>query len=652
MKLNLKIILISLIMSICTMYANGDLYSLGFWKFKSINGSILLESNYREQENLLSNNFYDKQQSASIYGNFKLRTNTYFWHENFCLFDANIEYSPNAIREDFLVMPNRTETTNAENIGFNLLFFNNRPLSFNFSYNKGISYSLRDYGTSVMNEMNTFGSSVFFKNSIAPASLSYNTSSNEERYLSNSKTFRYDSNTLSGNISNMINGTLENKISFSNNNYVYNYDTSNISDLDLFEFKVDNKLIINKLNDEFVLSNFTYYNQLGNINQNKIIENLTYRKKFLDDFKLRINYMYDKTNYDSLTSTTQNLSGRLEHQLFKSLLSYTNYQYFNSNQFSSEETRNQFALGFNYNKILNEGHLQLNYELRYDLNKRTSGSIQNIVKNEEFQIDNIKQNLLKYPYVIEESIEVRDISAVIIYEKNVDYIVINRGIFTEIQRILGGRIQNNSKVYVNYIAENPANYNYDLVAHNLFLKLSMFENKVDFYTHIYTNDFVNIQYSKYAVLNKIYSSLFGLQFKIDEIVLGYEFNSHNSDIQPYISNYFFLRYTKHIFSGLLMSVNSNYHNYFYTQSDENNQFIDANIRMTYRITDKSNLNVDVGFVNQQANNFNSNFFNFRIEYGLSIAQMVISAGLDYYHRKVESYQNDYRGIFIKVERIF
>jgi hypothetical protein len=377
-----------------------------------------------------------------------------------------------------------------------------------------------------------------------------------------------------------------------------------------------------------------------------------FKSKITDELGFISNYFYDQSIQENLLSKTNSISNRFDHQLYKSLHSFIYYQYFDVLNFSSQESRNLFGIGFDYSKLITGGQLQFKYEFKFDRNNRTSNNIQNIVKNEEIIIDDIKPVLLQFPYIIESSIVVKDITQTIIYQLNADYVILRRGNFLEIQRIPGGRIENNSKIYVDYKSENPANYSYDMIGHNIYSKVTFIDNIIDIYTQIYTNDFNNAVFSEFTVLNKINSKLFGIQTNYMDINFGYEINFYESNILPFTSNYLFLRYTSTIFDNLLLSAFANYNNFHYTDTQDNNQFMDVNLRLVYRISERSNLNMELGFMNQQTKNFVSDFVNFRAVYAIKIAKLLFSAGIEMYHRKVEINQTDYNGLFFKIEREF
>jgi hypothetical protein len=629
-----------------------NIFSIGLWKFNSINGLVALEGNYREQSNTLRDNFYDKQQSSIFKGMFKLKTNSFFWNPKFLILDTYMEYCPNAVNDNFIVMPNRTESTNAENFGVSALFFSTKEINLSLSYNTGISYTMRDYGSSVKMDQNTFGSSIIYSNSFAPAMVSYNKTKSEQKDLTTQRSYIYDKTNFSGSISKTMFEVFTNRLMISQDIMNYeNYDLTK-TNINLNEIRFNNELFFDKSKENIITSNFTYFNQTGYFNQQKYLENLMFKSKITNDLGFISNYFYDQTNQGNLLSKTNSLSNRLDHQLYQSLHSFVYFQYFNAINFSSEETRNFFGIGFDYSKIITGGQLQIKYEFKFDRNKRTSGNIQNIVKNEEIFIDDLKPSLLQYPYIIESSIIVKDVTQTIIYQLNADFLIQNRGNYTELIRIPGGRINNQSKIYVDYYAENPANYSYDMIGHSIYSKISFLDKMLDVYSQFYTNDFKNAVYSEFTVLNKITSKLLGLQANYEDVNLGYEINLYESNIMPYTSNYLFLRYSKTFYDDFLVSAFANYNNYHYTDTQEDNQFMDANMRLVYRISERSNLNLEFGYMNQQTNNFISNFVNFRAVYAIKISKLLLSTGVDMYHRKVEANQTDYNGIFIKIEREF
>lgn len=651
MRLFVKYIILLIIFQ-GVLHTEENLYDFGIWKIKNINGAIALEGNYREQESTLRNNYHDLQQSTIFNGMFKINTSTYFWHPNFLTFDANFDYSPNLANENYIVIPNRSESTNAENIGLTALFFNNRPMTVSLAYNKGISYTLRDFGTSTKRDQYYMSASSSYFNEILPFSVYINHNEADENEINSDRKFNMIRTNFGASASKSLFGRLDNKFFYNNDNYENTVNNFKPNKVNLSEFRMNNQLIIDRTKDDQLNSDFTYYNQTGAYNQEKLYENISFRYTLPEDFKLNTNYLYDQVHQDSLFSSSNQFNTRLEHQLYLSLHTYTYYQIYNAQQFTSNEQRSLFGLGFDYSKLIPTGQLQINYEIRYDRNNRDNAKSQTIITNEPILIDDIKVILLKYPFIIESSIVVKDITSAIIYQNNLDYIILRRGDYIEIQKLPGSRIDKNQRVFIDYIAENPINYNYDLLGNNLYAKVSLLKRAVEIYGRMYRNDIQNASKFNLTVLNKVFDRMVGLQLNYEEISLGYEYDNYKSDLMPYKSEYLYLRLTNNYFKNLLISLYINYMDYIYPDLDEFNNSIDVNFRLLYRLTDNSMLNIESSIINQTTRQVNSNYLNLKAEYSLQFAQIYIILGLDYYNRKIQFEKTDYKGIFLKVERRF
>jgi len=98
---------------------------------------------------------------------------------------------------------------------------------------------------------------------------------------------------------------------------------------------------------------------------------------------------------------------------------------------------------------------------------------------------------------------------------------------------------------------------------------------------------------------------------------------------------------------------ANYHNYHFTELNEDNIYTDISSRGIYQINEKSSLSAELGYLNQQTRNISSDFVNFRAEYILRYAQIILSAGLICITDRLRLNRNDYYGLFIRVrEKIF
>ena len=86
----------------------------GLWNQVSLNGAISLEGQYRSQETILKSNLTERPKTSLLRGLFLLRSQSYVWHPNFLLLDLDLEYQPGSRKDNYLVIPDRSETQTAE----------------------------------------------------------------------------------------------------------------------------------------------------------------------------------------------------------------------------------------------------------------------------------------------------------------------------------------------------------------------------------------------------------------------------------------------------------------------------------------------------------------------------------------------------------
>ncbi|MCK5076304.1 MAG: hypothetical protein KAR38_08005, partial [Calditrichia bacterium] len=455
-----------------SVFCQKTKFSYGIWNQETINGQFTLEGLYRSQKTVLKSEFTEQHNVKDFLGKIILKSQSNLWHPNFMQLNINAKYNPGTKRENFLVMPNRSEVKTAESIHLQSIFFKERPLSFTLFSNFDHTYINREFTTNVKMLRKDFGGNLSFKNKKLPATLSYLNSDWEQKEIQTGRVFENYRHNLRTQIDKTFGKKSRHSLSYSYDDYTRSYannastknKTSNINLRDVFNF--------NKNGNRFT-SQINYYNQNGSKDFKRLQINENIGISLPKHFKFHSKYHF--TNYkQSQNETNQhNFINKLEHQLFSSLKSQVFYEYFKLDRSAYNEKKQSAGLNLNYSKIIPYGNLYLSYNYKNRNEQRESRPLILTIFNEEQVLTDGNTTLLDNPYIDIESIVVTDETGTIIYSKDIDYLLIERGDYIEIQRLSGGQIPNGTIVYTDYIVSKQTSYEFNMASNNINIRLNL-----------------------------------------------------------------------------------------------------------------------------------------------------------------------------------
>lgn len=650
-RIHINLILL-LLLSFSTVKGQTSLYSLGPWNFSSVTGSVMLEGSYRQQKDVLESNYSEIMKSSAFRSLIKLNANSYIWHPNFMTLDADMEYSPNAHLDNFLVIPNRTESNTAERINVNASILNSLPVTIGLFGGIGHSYTSRDFATDVELRSTLYGGKINFKNSFTPISISLQRNEWEENELLSGRRFSYDNKTASLTASKSFGSLSENQFNFNYDDITSDYSATGSLNTKIAHATMSNRLSINGGGKAEFNSYFSYLNSIGAQQSNRVDENANIKILLPENIQVTASYMFAKIKQDNLNIIQHNPILRIEHQLFLSLHSYAYYQYSNMDVEIYKEVRNIGGLGFNYQKIIEPGMLYINYEFIGLNEKRTSTSAPVIVRNEEYMLEDGRVVLLKSPYVKQGTVVVKNSNGTIIYQENIDYVLIKRGDFIEIQRLPGGQIANRSRVYLDYEAESQSSYSFNSFSHIFETRVSLFDRFFDAYIKILENNFSNVNATESRILKESHQKVAGIEVREGAFSGGIEADFYNSNIVPYNSYRIYMNYSGEIINNLIFSAIGNFQYYHLTQDNEYQKFADLSGKIEYSLADWSRINFEASYRYQQGRGLGMDLYNVKAEYMLNILKVYMTFGIEAFHRSYIGTRSDFMNAYVRIERRF
>jgi hypothetical protein len=635
-------------------FAQDNRYEPSFWKLLSMNGRLDLLGIYKSS-NVNSIGIDNSIENKLLSGNLNVNTQSYFWHPNFLILDVAATYSPGAGKNNSILQPDYAIESVSKQVRLKTTLFRKKKLNYRTFLNYTDSYSNSENISENLNTIFDYGGRVNYRNKIAPISLNYINFNRNQNQKSFNRFFRNKGSELDVRAETSISAFDSHKAVFSQRNYnnrlvgIYentiNTTTFNLRDHVYFNLKKD-KYITSYLNKMKVTgaTPFKIFN---------IKENLYYKLPL--NFTALGSYDYNDINRSGQNNKTQKVGANLQHKLYASLNTNISYEYINAKQTVYTEKSNIYYYGLNYTKkIPLKGKLNVSYNFSQHKIDRKGESVATPFFNESYVLNDTEITLIQYPDIIEESIVVKDVTGAFIYQENIDYILIQQGIYFEIQRLPGGLISNNEQVYIDFIGKNPGSYNYTLLSNTFQSNISLFNNLVNFYYRYMNRDYENVNITNTDILGNINQNVIGFKFRYKAFEFGAEKDHYKSNIVPYKLNSYFANVNGRLNAKMSYTFNTHIRDYDMIAEEGRTQlFVSASGNLSYNFNYKTILNVTAGYRKQEGEGIDLDLFTARAGLTTSFNQLILKLSADIYKRNyllTEDY--NYNAINLRITRRF
>lgn len=632
--------------------AQEPLFELGLWKQESMNGSLIFEGLYRSQETIFQTGKTERPITKKLSGQFNLKSRSYIWHPNFWKINIDIDYNPGVQDEKFLVIPNRSETRTAEQLRLRSVFFHQRPLSLDVFFNINHHFINREYTSNVESLNRDYGGGISFQNALAPVSIHYIKSDWVQEELQTGREFFNKRENIRVEINkSFIPGDLH-RFTYSYDDYNRKYGSgSEVHNL-INSWRLQNNIPLNTARNSFWHSFVFFRHETGNqkLDRLQINENLTFALPL--SFKFSGLYRYAGYSQIFQKSKQHNITACLEHQLFLSLHSKASYDYIDINHFAYNEYTNQGEVSFDYVKGIPIGRLSMGYTYRKRNDNRQSGTLNYNIMREKYILDDSEIVLIENPYVDPLSVIVRDEGGSIIYDLNLDYILIQQGHYIEIQRLPGGQITNKQPVYLDYIVQRSLSYNFDTNSQVFSAGLMLLDRWINLYFRYHEQTYDNVIKAEEKILKTIYQQVYGIRISKSFFTVGFEYDEYKSNITPYLNKRYYFTLSDNIYKVLNISMSGNWRERLLFTDFEKQQFADITGRLIYFLGINSRISIDGGYRFQEGRGIDLDLSNIRAEYSMRLRSVLLSIGLEIYRRNFSGEIINYQGGYVKVERKF
>jgi hypothetical protein len=633
-------------------FAQSGQFKLGWWNQKALNGSFMLEGLYRSQETILNSGKTEKPQTLLFNGELNLHSKGYLWHPNFMQLDIDLNYSPGTRRDKYLVIPDRSETYTAEQLKISSTFFKQRPLSFNVTTNWNHNFINRELASNVESFNSDYSVGLSFTNSVAPISINYNLAQWEQKELQTGRVFRNNKKTLRSEINKSFSTYDYQRLMLSYNDYQRQYLNAYTVNNYVSSYRLINNFYLDEKKQSSFNSLVWYYDQNGHDVFQRLQVNERLKVKLPQNFRTSAYYGY--TNYEQakVNSRQHQLRGKIEHQLYLSLNSYAFLEYSDFDQTTFNEIISKKGLGFDYTKKIADGSLRLKYEYSKRSDKQDSDPRQLYIANEEHPLADNSIVLLSNPYVVVESIVITNYDGSIIFQENIDYLLIQHEAYIEVQRLPGGQIADGETVLVDYSTNESVSFEFDAINQNLFFSISFWDNLFETYFRYFDQSCENIKFNRNLVIKNIVQRTSGLRLSYSIVDAGFEYEDYKSNIIPYFSRRYYLKFNHRFSKTLRAHISGNMRNYHIKNERGSQDFKDISTQIIYLLSPISQLKFEGGYRFQKGRGLDLTLYNFRSEFSTRFRQVILKTGIENYDRDFSGEKVSYWGGYVRLERYF
>jgi hypothetical protein len=629
------------------------LVGLGWWNLTSVAGEVKAGALYG-QTGSSSYGFKDYAKTTNYYGGLSLRTNSYFWDPNFLTLGVEGGYFPQTLQDQFLIYPNRYDVINTKNLHINSALFPKKPITLGVFANFDQMYDTRENLTDIKTDGKSLGSFLAIGNKFAPLSFDYSQNEWHQKELQTDRNFNYLQNIFNARVSKTFRKNDRNELLYSHREYSrQDYNLSpvfNIAD----NLELHNNYYIDSAKKSRLSSNIVGISQRGIDTFKQVHASEGFFYNLPHNFTLNTNYSFYYVTRPTQDVRQHDLNVNLGHQLYESL--YTGVSGDLSYVDQTEYKEQILNLGVNilYNKkILRKGLLSVSYNYNRLHDKRQSKDELLQVVSEPYLLNDNEVVMLKLPFVDLSTVTVKDVTG-FYYQKDSDYVLIQRNNYLEIRRIPGRLIPNNGTVYVSYTATQPGNSKYDINLNSFSIDISFFRRLIGVYYKIYNTDYVNVENVGGQFLNYLTNEYYGVRSEYKFVSAGAEVNNYRSSLYPYRMLRYFLTVQGSAGRKFRYSANGNIRTYDHLQNGEmNRQYNDVNGMIAYTFTPATRLDFNGVYTYQHGQSIDLNMITGKLKLTTVFRDITCIAGVEAYKRMYLSSQTyNYLGGFIQLVKKF
>jgi hypothetical protein len=592
---------------------------------------------------------------SSFAGNVNFTSKSYIWHPNFMVLDLSASYNPSVRKQIDLVSPDYSSSLDRKKLNLYAEFLRHKRLTFGTSLNLSESYSNMENITSSRHINKSYGAGINFYNKVAPLNLSYEYRTS---FVKESNTDRIQDQIgyfLRFSTSNSFNGNYKSKLRVTYKEDNNSLGTQRQFKSNIFKTLFTNNIWLSKKNKQNTLtSQITIFNHEFNSRKSNRLDfserlglYLTKRLNWTTNAFYTIR-SFEDSKFKSLTTNTS-----LSYMLYSSLFSRARVSYRNATNNAFKQTEANYLFSTKYTKkIPLDGSLRLHYDYRKRINNTDGGSNLIEIFNQDIVLSDDELVLLPHSNINLNSIIVRNSESNLIYEENIDYILIETGSFIEIQRVPGGLIENNSTVLITYNAQ-PNKYNINSNNSNLGASLNLFDGIVNFNYAYSTQNFSSSSNISYGAENYFSRNSYGAQINYKFFKGNLQYENYDSALVPYKSLNYNINLQGNYRQKLLYSLDYRVNDYSVIQEKtrtEKREYLTGMV--SYRLNYETKMVFRLGYNKRTVNDDGRDWITGRVSFTKLVGALSFNANVNFFNSETTIYRSNYIGGNITIIRKF
>lgn len=645
-----------------TIFSQNSESPFRVWQLLSWKANMHLRGNYVNSISKTDNVVSRKNSSSSGDGGANLSMRSYIVHPNFMDINCSGVYNTYGNGTSAAGLPDFTEKTinNGFDGGINFL----KKQKLHLTTSGGISNGKSNFEkiNRVTNKDKYWITSFDFPNNILPISLNYNYTKAEQKIIelnlrnktelkvfsaSTSKSFtRFDNNSIGYHLT-------DNK--FSQNNYdTHSYYSSHYKNSDM-NFGNQINFSLDKEKKYQYSSILTAYHSDGSavVNSLAIGENLN--MQLPKNFNWTNGYTFTTGNRDYFKQGvvnvfSQSFRSSLNHQLFKSLSSHLSYSRIVSKHNTLYQIGNNVSLSLAYTKRIPKGSLTLNYIYDQSFHTLKSPATTINIMHEEYFIADSLIILINQQHVNIQTVVIRDIYGVP-YTLNIDYILIQRDLYIEIVRLMGGTLQNKSVVFIDYSYEKAGLFKSTGIGNTISAQVQLFGNLLSLFYSFSKQNYYNVTQSDLQILNYFirHNAGIGINYKFMRGGIFYDYN--RSSIMPYQSIRYNIEGHKS-YQKLDFTLSGNLSDMQMDKEVERRQNMDFSAQLSYVFFQNIGTSAHYSYATSKGRGQNVDVQSAGINLNGRINMLSISCWTNFYFKRLSNNRSVYNGTYIQLTRYF
>ncbi|WP_289053997.1 hypothetical protein [Carboxylicivirga marina] len=629
----------------------GKTIQYKIWNLQSYEGKVTFESQNGYNYERFSYDVINSGYKSSYAGGVEFNARNYIWHPSFLNVNFGIKYNLSSDKHNHTMYLDRSDVTDLKAGYVEMIVFNSRPLTIKTNINVGETITNRENYSNIHTKNKSYGANLMFKNKIVPIRFSVSKVSSIQDEIQTNRLFLYE-NTLIRTVGSK--SFTERDDSYFDVSYKTRLRESNVFSTinnSIFNASFRNSLDIGDSDRYKLNTSIRNRMQEGSSSNKTLTINESLSLILPENFSLKTSYVFMDNLYTNGKSTQNQSSSNLHHQLYLSLSSNVFFNYLNAKYPELERSEVEGGFNFDYKKKIPFGELNLGYRYSNKSVDVSSLDVEVDVFDEEKVLNDGELVMLANPYININSIVVTDVSNTVYYQPYIDYVLIERGNFIELQRVAGGLIPNNSPVHIDYTAHLPGSNSFKLNTNLFSARVSFFDSFLNLYFRMFHNDYEDIQNVDLGILNFLSQNIYGIRIGSNRIEGGVEYEKYNSNLTPYNQIKYFARATE-TFNKINISLNGSYQKINYLTDIESKEYINISGNATYNLNSFSRINFNTAYNLQSGSNININVFNAKCLYDLRIRQLTASVGIEYFDKTYFGDEYDFFRFSLKLLRRF